>query len=120
MQPLRFIVIREQMVGAKVHEVLKSANQAAPAKDTQQRGDLYARLKLESLLQAPQNSCVVCEAASEQDHGLGRQSMLENPIYSVVRAIQNLRLAARTEGVEVRWVSILHSLSIHRPDEIGE
>jgi 5,6-dimethylbenzimidazole synthase len=112
MQPWRFIVVRDPAQRARVHEIFLRANEAAAIGYADERGELYARLKLEGLLEAPQHLCVVCEATSEQGHGLGRRSMPETSTYSVVCAIQNLWLAARAEGIGVGWVSILDPLAI--------
>jgi 5,6-dimethylbenzimidazole synthase len=59
------------------------------------------------LREAPQHLCVLCDEESKRGHYLGRNSMPETSTYSVVCAIQNLWLAARTEGIGVGWVSIL-------------
>ncbi|XWK51685.1 5,6-dimethylbenzimidazole synthase [Tunturiibacter empetritectus] len=67
----------------------------------------YAGMKLEGILEAPQNLCIVCDSQSSQGHQLGRRTMPETAIYSAVCAIQNLWLAARAEGIGVGWVSIL-------------
>jgi 5,6-dimethylbenzimidazole synthase len=107
MQPWRFIVVRDPAQRARVHEVFLHANQTAAIGYANERSELYGRLKLEGLLEAPQHLCVVCEATSEQGHGLGRRSMPETSTYSVVCAIQNLWLAARAEGIGVGWVSIV-------------
>jgi hypothetical protein len=64
------------------------------------------------ILEAPQHLCVVCDEQTECGHHLGRYSMPETSIYSVVCAIQNLWLAARAEGIGVGWVSILDPLAI--------
>jgi 5,6-dimethylbenzimidazole synthase len=107
MQPWRFIVVRDEAQRARVHEIFLRAREAAAALYEGDRRELYARLKLEALLEAPQHLCVVCDANSQQGHSLGRHSMPATPAYSVVCAIQNLWLAARAEGVGVGWVSIL-------------
>jgi len=112
MQPWRFIVVRDPAQRARVHEVFLHANEAAAVGYTDERGALYAQLKLEGLLEAPQHLCVVCDTASKQGHGLGRRSMPETSTYSVVCAIQNLWLAARAEGIGVGWVSILDPYAI--------
>jgi len=112
MQPWRFIVVRDAAQRARVHEIFQRANQAAAACYTQERSEIYPRLKLEGLLEAPQHLCVVCEATSERGYRLGRHSMPETSTYSVVCAIQNLWLAARAEGIGVGWVSILDPLAI--------
>ncbi|MGC2399851.1 MAG: 5,6-dimethylbenzimidazole synthase [Acidobacteriaceae bacterium] len=107
MQPSRFILIRSLAVRRQVHSMFRQANQDALAKYQGARRDQYAELKLEGILEAPLNLCVLCDAQSEQGHGLGRQTMPETALYSSVCAIQNLWLAARAEGVGVGWVSIL-------------
>jgi 5,6-dimethylbenzimidazole synthase len=64
-------------------------------------------MKLEGILEAPQNLCIVCDSQNSQGHQLGRQTMPETAVYSAVCAVQNLWLAARAEGIGVGWVSIL-------------
>jgi 5,6-dimethylbenzimidazole synthase len=112
MQPWRFIVVRDTAQRAKVHEIFLRAREASAALYSSDRRDLYARLKLEALMEAPQHLCVVCDANSQQGHALGRHSMQETPAYSVVCAIQNLWLAARAEGIGVGWVSILDPVAM--------
>ena len=112
MQPWRFIVVRNEAVRTAVHEIFERANSAAADRYQDDRKELYSRLKLEGLLEAPQHLCVLCDDESERGHFLGRNSMPETSIYSVVCAIQNLWLAARTEGIGVGWVSILDPAAI--------
>jgi 5,6-dimethylbenzimidazole synthase len=107
MQPWRFILIRKKEVRHAVHDLFLQANRAALASYAGERAEKYAKLKLEGILDAPQNLCVICDPDSEQGHRLGRHSMPEAAIYSAVCAVQNLWLAARAEGVGVGWVSIL-------------
>ncbi|RXS97675.1 5,6-dimethylbenzimidazole synthase [Silvibacterium dinghuense] len=107
MQPSRLIVVRDYNIRKKVHEVFETANRKAAASYSDERANLYSGLKLEGILEAPQNLCVLCDAGSGRGHGLGRQTMPETALYSTVCAIQNLWLAARSEGVGVGWVSIL-------------
>lgn len=107
MQPWRFIVVRDTALRTAVHGIFERANSEAAARYRGDQKDLYSRLKLEGLLEAPQHLCVLCDDGSGRGHSLGRNSMPETSIYSVVCAIQNLWLAARTEGIGVGWVSIL-------------
>jgi 5,6-dimethylbenzimidazole synthase len=107
MQPWRFIVVRDAALRIAVHDIFERANRDATASYTGERKKLYSRLKLQGLLEAPQHLCVVCDQTSERGHRLGRQTMPETSVYSVVCAIQNLWLAARVEGIGVGWVSIL-------------
>lgn len=107
MQPWRFIVIRELRVRQAVHSMFLEANQQARATYEGEQQRRYAGLKLEGILEAPQNLCIVCDTNSDQGHRLGRHTMPETTIYSAVCAVQNLWLAARAEGIGVGWVSII-------------
>jgi 5,6-dimethylbenzimidazole synthase len=107
MQPWRFIVVRDLDVRQTIHKIFLDANQQALAGYEGERQESYAGLKLEGILEAPQNLCVVCDTQSSQGHQLGRRTMPETALYSAVCAIQNLWLAARAEGIGVGWVSIL-------------
>ena len=107
MQPWRFILIRDRATRTAVHGLFVEANREAATRYSGERRDRYDDLKLEGILEAPQNLCVVFDPGIERGHGLGRQTMPETALYSVVCAIQNLWLAARAEGIGVGWVSIL-------------
>ena len=107
MQPSRFVVVRDVEVRSAVKEAFSLANSAAAERYAGERRELYGALKLEGILEAPQNICVLCDAGSAQGYGLGRQTMPEAAVYSSVCAVQNLWLAARVEGIGVGWVSIV-------------
>jgi 5,6-dimethylbenzimidazole synthase len=112
MQPWRFIVVRDLAVRQKVHEIFLKANEHAMASYEGEQQQNYAGMKLEGILEAPQNLCIVCDSQSSQGHQLGRRTMPETAIYSAVCAVQNLWLAARAEGIGVGWVSILEPQSL--------
>jgi 5,6-dimethylbenzimidazole synthase len=118
MQPWRFIVIRDSAVRETVHKIFLDANKQALAGygEAQQRS--YAGMKLEGILEAPQNLCIVCDQESSQGHRLGRRTMPETALYSAVCAVQNLWLAARAEGIGVGWVSILDPALLRRALQI--
>jgi 5,6-dimethylbenzimidazole synthase len=107
MQPSRFIVIRDRDIRQSVHTIFEAANHQAKQIYTGERAESYSNLKLEGILEAPQNLCVLCDHESRRGSELGRQTMPETAIYSTICAIQNLWLAARSEGVGVGWVSIV-------------
>ena len=112
MQPSRFIVVRDRSIRRAVHGIFEEANRKAQEGYAGEQSDRYAGLKLEGILEAPQNLCVLCEQSSGRGHGLGRQTMPETAIYSTVCAIQNLWLTARSEGIGVGWVSILDPVKL--------
>ncbi len=107
MQPTRFIVVRDYDVRKAVQDIFSEANHQARESYAGEQAERYSSLKLEGILEAPQNLCVLCDSGSKRGHGLGRRTMPETAAYSSVCAIQNLWLAARSEGVGVGWVSIL-------------
>jgi 5,6-dimethylbenzimidazole synthase len=107
MQPWRFIVVRDLAVRQAVHSIFLQTNQQAAASYTGKQQQSYTGMKLEGILEAPQNLCIVCDSQNSQGHQLGRRTMPETAVYSAVCAVQNLWLAARAEGVGVGWVSIL-------------
>ncbi len=107
MQPTRFIVVRDHAIRKTVHQIFEAANKRAADSYSGEQAERYSGLKLEGILEAPQNLCVLCDRENERGHGLGRQTMPETVVYSTVCAIQNFWLAARSEGVGVGWVSIL-------------
>lgn len=107
MQPSRFIVVRDPGVRRVVHDIFERANAQAIATYSGEQRDQYIALKLEGILEAPQNLCIVCDFNSSRGHKLGRHTMPETALYSTICAIQNLWLAARAEGIGVGWVSIL-------------
>jgi 5,6-dimethylbenzimidazole synthase len=107
MQPWRFIVVRDIAVRQTIHKIFLDANQQALADYEGDQRQKYVALKLEGILEAPQNLCIVCDSQNSQGHQLGRRTMPETALYSAVCAVQNLWLAARAEGIGVGWVSIL-------------
>jgi 5,6-dimethylbenzimidazole synthase len=114
MQPWRFILIRTLEIRKAIHDIFLRSNQAALDTYERDRAKKYASLKLEGILEAPQNLCIVCNPESERGHRLGRHSMPEMALYSAVCAVQNLWLAARAEGVGVGWVSVLDNEALKR------
>ena len=120
MQPWRFIVVRDRHVRETIHKIFLSANQQALNEYSGDQQQNYAGMKLEGILEAPQNLCIVCDSDSTQGHRLGRRTMPETAIYSTVCAVQNLWLAARAEGVGVGWVSILDPNQLREALKIPE
>jgi len=107
MQPWDFILIQDQDTRQKVlNSFLRERDRSAELYEGQ-RKQLYLSLKLEGILESALNVCVTCDRTRGGPHVLGRGSILETDLYSTCCAVQNLWLAARTEGIGVGWVSIL-------------
>jgi 5,6-dimethylbenzimidazole synthase len=107
MQPWDFVVIRERTTKRAVKQLFTQANTEAAKHYDGIRATLYRSLKLEGIEEAPINLCVTCTRHRGGRHVLGRSTVRETDLYSTCCAIQNLWLAARSEGIGVGWVSIL-------------
>jgi 5,6-dimethylbenzimidazole synthase len=113
-QPWRFVSVKSHDARASVVKEFELQNEiAAEGYADAAIANKYRELKLAGLREAPEHLAVFVEPDPELGRGLGRATMPESVVYSVVAAIQNLWLAARAEGVGVGWVSIL------RPEQIA-
>ena len=122
MQPWDFVLIEDRATRESVLDsFLRERNRAAEFYDSQ-RKELFLSLKLEGILESALNICVTCDRTRGGPHVLGRSSILETDLYSTCCAVQNLWLAARTEGIGVGWVSILDPQELKRilglPDHV--
>ena len=106
-QPWRFVLVEAPACRAAVLENYRACNRRALEAYEGEQAKLYAGLKLSGLEEAPVQLAVFCDEGTLQGAGLGRSTMPETLRYSVVTAIQNLWLAARSHDVGVGWVSIL-------------
>jgi 5,6-dimethylbenzimidazole synthase len=106
MQPWDFILVQDLSVRQQVRELFLREREAAACFFDEPRRSQYLSLKLEGILETPINLCVTCDP-TRGDVVLGRNSIPETDLYSTCCAVQNLWLAARSEGIGVGWVSIL-------------
>ena len=113
-QPWRFVVVDEPGRRAAVRANFERCNATALSAQSGERADLYARLKLAGLDEAPCHLAVFTDRDPAQGAGLGRQTMPETLAYSAVMAIHTLWLTARAEGLGLGWVSILDPPSLAR------
>lgn len=107
MQPWSFIVLRSAEIRSQVHQLFVRANAEAAAMFPDEQQGLYRSLKLQGIMEAPINLCVTCDPNRAGPVVLGRTHAKATDAYSTVCAVQNLWLAARSEGLGVGWVSIL-------------
>jgi 5,6-dimethylbenzimidazole synthase len=107
MQPWNFIVIRNPRTKSAIKQVFLAAHAQEAGQFTEAKRELYLGLKLEGIEEAPLNICVTCDSTRHGPIVLGRTFNPLTDKYSTCCAIQNLWLAARTEGLGVGWVSIL-------------
>lgn len=119
-QPWRFVIVEDPARRAAVRRNFETANAAALQAYEGEKAQLYGRLKLAGLDQAPWHVAVFADHEAGQGHGLGRRTMPETTEYSVVGAIQTLWLAARAAGIGVGWVSILEPAPLARDLDVPD
>lgn len=115
-------IIRVDSAGARAAAIanFEAANAAALAAYDGAKAQLYARLKLSGMREAPVHLAVFCDEATAKGAGLGAQTMAEARAYSVVGAITQFWLAARAEGLGLGWVSILDPAQLSRDLAVPE
>jgi 5,6-dimethylbenzimidazole synthase len=117
MQPWNFLVVRSADVKQRVHDIFAQANAEAATMFPDEKREIYGKLKLQGILDAPVNLCITCDRSRSGPVVLGRTHMPTMDLYSSVCAVQNLWLAARAEGLGVGWVSIFHEKALQ--DALG-
>ena len=73
---------------------------------------LCASLKLSGMDDAPLQLAVFTDQETDQDRRLSRETMPVTFTYFTVAAVHTLWLAARADGIDVGWVSILETDSL--------
>ena len=106
-QPWNFILIKEQETKKKIKESFESERIDSSKLLEGTKKSKYLSFKLEGILESPINICITYDPSKFGPSVIGRNSIPETGVYSVCCAVQNLWLAARSEGVGVGWVSIL-------------
>ncbi len=117
-EPWRLVRVESGPARAAALANFEAENARALAGYAGERAQLYARLKLSGMREAPVQLAVFCDEGTAKGHGLGARSMPETRSFSVVAAIQNLWLMARAHGVGVGWVSILDPERLCRDLEV--
>lgn len=119
-QPWNFILIKNKDTKNKIKESFdKERIRSSNLVDEPNRSK-YLSFKLEGILDSPVNVCVTYDPSKFGPFVIGKSSIPETGIYSVCCAVQNLWLAARTEGVGVGWVSILSNDALREVLELPE
>ena len=119
-QPWRYILVESETRREAVRQNFERCNQAALKSYDGERAELYARLKLAGLRDAPVQVAVFLDSHTTRGSGLGRASMPETLEYSAVLSVYTLWLAARTYGLGVGWVSILEPTNVNFSLQVPE
>ena len=106
-QPWNFILIKDHNTKQKIKQSFDEERLRSSQLVDEPKRSKYLSLKLEGILDSPVNVCVTYDPSKFGPFVIGKSSIPETGIYSVCCAVQNLWLAARTEGLGLGWVSIL-------------
>ncbi|WP_019938166.1 5,6-dimethylbenzimidazole synthase [Bordetella sp. FB-8] len=104
MQPWRILRISDPALRATLHAAVER-ERLKTAEALGERGEQFMRLKVEGMRQCAE-ILVVGLMDGRDGHVFGRRTMPQMDLASVACAIQNMWLAARTEGLGMGWVSI--------------
>ncbi|GAB1816006.1 5,6-dimethylbenzimidazole synthase [Mycobacterium sp. MUNTM1] len=104
MQPWRFIRITDTALRRRIH-ALVDEERPRTAEALGERADEFLALKVEGILECAE-LFVVALGDGRDAHVFGRRTLPHMDLASVSCAIQNLWLAARSEGLGMGWVSL--------------
>jgi len=109
-QPWKFVLIENKDIKNKIHKNFTSAYEQSK-KYFKDRGH-YSSLKLEGIKESPLNIALFYKKPKEKI--LGQTSQKKMGEYSVVCAVQNMWLMARSLNIGIGWVSILDKKKVHK------
>jgi 5,6-dimethylbenzimidazole synthase len=104
MQPWRFIRITDAQLRERIH-ALVDEERTLTAQALGERAEEFMALKVEGILECAE-LLVVALCDQRDRYVFGRRTLPQMDLASVSCAIQNLWLAARSEGLGVGWVSL--------------
>ena len=119
-QPWNFILVKNYHKRSEIKESFDRERIRSSQLVEEPERTKYLSFKLEGILESAVNVCVTYDPTKFGPFVIGRSSIPEAGLYSVCCAIQNLWLAARTEGVGVGWVSILSNDTLKEVLELPE
>lgn len=109
-QPWEFVIIRDNKVKKEIAQCFEVENELAGKVFTNEKRQIYSKLKLEGIIEAPVNIAVFYKPSNKPV--LGQNTMVETGEYSVVCAIQNMWLMSRALNIGMGWVSILDAQEV--------
>ena len=113
-EPWRVVQVHSETARAAALDNFQAANADALAGYSGEQAAIYSQLKLSGMQDAPVQLALCCDEATDKGAGLGAGTMPEMRRYSVVAAITQFWLVARSHGLGVGWVSILDPVRLCR------
>jgi len=115
-QPWKFVIIEEETIKEKVYQ--NFVKEYDKSKKHFKDRPMYEQLKLEGIKETPINIAVFYKKSSSKI--LGQTSQKKMGEYSVVCAIQNMWLMARSLNIGMGWVSILKPKKIKKILDVSD
>jgi len=115
-QPWRFVIIQKKQQRQKIYTLFEKANRKAKRKF--KKNPLYKKLKLEGIMEADLNIAVLYRKPHKTI--LGQTSQKRMGEYSVVCAVQNMWLMARSLNIGIGWVSIINPKKLKKLLGVGK
>ncbi|MFJ9555325.1 nicotinate-nucleotide--dimethylbenzimidazole phosphoribosyltransferase [Nocardiopsis sp. NPDC101807] len=115
-QPWDFVVVQDPALRSRVRD-LALAELGALA-DAPHGTRALDGAEVEAVLDAPVNIAVTVDPARGAHHAQGRHARPESASHAAALAVENLRIAARAEGLGVGWVGHVDALDIARALEL--
>jgi len=108
-QPWKFVIIKSKTKRKKIYKNFKKEFKKSKKYF---KNPLYTKLKLEGILESPLNIAVFYKKQNKKI--LGQTSQEKMGEYSVVCAVQNMWLMARSLNIGIGWVSILNPKKVKK------
>lgn len=109
-QPWKFVIIEKKSIKEQIYENYKE--EYAKSTSSFKERPIYETLKLEGIKEAPVNIAMFYQKSKGAI--LGQTSQKKMGEYSVVCAIQNMWLMARSLNIGMGWVSILKPKKVRK------
>lgn len=106
-QPWGFVLVRDTAQRTRIRDSFLRCREREAERFPEPRRTQYRSLRLEGIVDAALNVCVVVDLRPREEAVLGATAAPEMLRFSACCAVQNLWLAARAEGIGVGWVSIV-------------
>jgi nicotinate-nucleotide--dimethylbenzimidazole phosphoribosyltransferase len=105
-QPWRFIVVTDPAARDRAAWMADEQRQRQAAQMAPESARRLLDLQLEGIREAPLGLVVACDRRTPAAGVLGRSTFADADLWSCACAIENLWLAARSEGLGVGWVTL--------------
>jgi len=110
MQPWRFIRITDDALKGQIKTLVDTERNITATVLNERKND-FLKLKVEGISECAE-LIVVALPEGREKHVFGRRTMPDMDLASVSCAIQNMWLAARSEGIGLGWVSLFDPIAL--------